>query len=58
MKVLLVDQRKWESGSEHDPVLVNGAAVKMIDSFRFFAIHVTSNLTLSLHTDAVTMKAH
>lgn len=50
----LVDLRKQRG--EHNPVLINAAAVGKVDGL--IVIHITNNLTWSLHPDAEINKVH
>ena len=46
-KEMIVDYRKKRT--EHTPILINGAAVEQVESFKFFGVHITNKLTWSKH---------
>jgi hypothetical protein len=41
-KEMIVDYRKKRI--EHAPILINGAAVEQVESFKFFGVHITNKL--------------
>ena len=44
-KEMTVDCRKRRT--EHTPILINGAVVEQIESFKFLGVHITNNLNLN-----------
>ena len=40
-------------GPEHAPILLNGAAVEQVESFKFLDVHITFKLSWSKHTKTV-----
>ena len=48
IKTIVVDYRKKRT--EHAPILIDGAAVEQIESFKFLGVHITNKLTWSKHT--------
>ena len=50
-KEIIVDYRKKRT--EHAPILINGAAVEQVESFKFLGVHITNKLTWSKHTKTV-----
>ena len=46
-----MDYRKKRT--EHTPILIDGAVVEQVDSFKFRGVHITNNFTLSKHTKTV-----
>ena len=54
-KEMIVDYRIKRT--EHAPILIDGAAVEQVESFKFLGIHVTNKLTWSKHTKTVVKKA-
>ncbi|XDV26276.1 hypothetical protein PO909_030034 [Leuciscus waleckii] len=55
-KELVVGFRR--SGREHSPITINGAPLERVSSFKFLGVHITEELTWSVHTKAVVKKAH
>ena len=50
----------WNTGkrrTEHVPILIDGAAVEQVESFKFLGVHITNKLTLSKHTKTVVKRA-
>ena len=45
---MIVDYRK--NRTEHVPILIDGAAVEQVESFKFHGVHITNKLTWSKHT--------
>jgi hypothetical protein len=39
--------------TEHIPILIDGAVVEQVESFKFFGVHITNKLTWSKHTKTV-----
>ena len=54
-KELIVDYRKKKT--EHAPILVDGAAVEQVESFKFLGVHITNKPTWSKHTKTVMKRA-
>jgi hypothetical protein len=48
-KEMIVDYRKKRS--EHAPILIDGAAVDQVESFKFLGVHITNKLTWSTSHD-------
>ena len=46
---------RWREG--HAPIAINGTAVERVSSFRFLGVHITEDLTWTLHTTTITKKA-
>lgn len=42
----------------HNPVIVNGTAVESVQSTKFLDVHVSNNLSWSLHIPSLAKKAH
>ena len=49
-KMMIVDYRKRRT--EHAPILLNGAVVEQVESFKFLGVHI-NKLTWSKHTKTV-----
>ncbi len=56
MYPLVVDFRR--QSRELTPSTIDKTPVERINSFKFFGVHITEDLTWSAHTDAVLKKAH
>ena len=54
-KEMIVDYRKRRP--EHAPILIDGAVVEQIKSFKFLGVHITNKLTWSKHTKTVVKRA-
>ena len=54
-KEMIVDYRKRRS--EYAPVLIEGAVVEQVESFRFLGVHITNKLSWSKHTKTVVKRA-
>ena len=54
-KEMTVDYRKRRT--EHGPILIDGAAVEQVESFKFLGVHITNKLSLSKHTKTVIKRA-
>ena len=54
-KEMIVDNRKKRT--EHAPILVDGAALEQVESFKFLGVHITNKLIWSKHTDTVLKRA-
>ena len=52
---MIVDYRKRKT--VHAPILIDGAAVEQVESFKFLGVHVTNKLTWSKHTKTVMKRA-
>ena len=52
---MIVDYRKKRT--EHAPILIDGAAVAQVESFKFLGVHITNKLTWSQHTKTVVKRA-
>ena len=42
-KEMIVDYRKKRT--EHAPILIDGAVVEQVESFKFLGVHITNKLT-------------
>ena len=54
-KEMIVDNRKKRT--KHAPILINGAAVEQVESFKFLGVHSTNKLTWSKHIMTVVKQA-
>jgi hypothetical protein len=45
------DYRKRRT--KHTPILIDGAVVEQVESFKFLGVHITNKLTWSKHTKSV-----
>ena len=54
-KEMIVDYRKRRT--EHAPILIDGAAVEQVESFKFLGVHITNKLSWSKHTKTVVKRA-
>ena len=54
-KEMIVDYRKKRT--EHTPILIDGAVVEQVESFKFLGVHITNKLTWSKHTKTVVKRA-
>jgi hypothetical protein len=52
---MIVDYRK--RSTEHVPILINGAVVEQVESFKFLGVHITIKLPWSKHTKTVIKRA-
>jgi hypothetical protein len=44
----------WITGKEeHAPIVIDGAVVEQVESFKFLVVHITNKLTWSKHTKTV-----
>ena len=50
MKGMIVDYRKRKA--EHAPILINGAVVEQVESFKSLGVHITNKLSWSTHQDS------
>uniref|UniRef100_A0A3B3I9A9 Reverse transcriptase domain-containing protein n=1 Tax=Oryzias latipes TaxID=8090 RepID=A0A3B3I9A9_ORYLA len=55
-KEIIVDFRRTRKVA-HTPLLINGEEVERVDHIKFLGIHITSDLTWSLHTSHLVKKA-
>ncbi|KAI4901012.1 hypothetical protein NFI96_010350 [Prochilodus magdalenae] len=55
-KKMIVDYRKLLGGG-HSPLYINGAEVERVSSVRFLGVHLTDDLSWSLHTNKVVRSA-
>ncbi|KAM9399677.1 uncharacterized protein ACWYII_031741 [Salvelinus alpinus] len=51
IKEMIVDYRKRRI--EYTPILINGAVVEQVESFKFLGVHITNKLERSKHTKTV-----
>ena len=54
-KEMIVDYRKRRT--EHAPILIDGAVVEQVESFKFLGIHITNKLSWSKHTKTIVKRA-
>ena len=54
-KEMIVDYRKRRT--KHASILIDGAAVEQVESFKLFGVHITNKLTWSKHTKTVVKRA-
>jgi hypothetical protein len=54
-KERFVDYRKRRT--KHSPVLIDGAVVEQVESFKFLGVHITNELTWSKHTKTMVKRA-
>jgi hypothetical protein len=54
-KEMIVDYRKRRT--EHAPILIDGAVVERVESFKFLGVQFTNKLTWSKHTKTVMKRA-
>ena len=54
-KEMIVDYRKMRT--EHTHILINGAVVEHVESFKFFGVHIKNKLSWSKHTKTVVKRA-
>jgi hypothetical protein len=54
-KEMIVDYRK--RSNKHTPILINGAVVVQVESFKFLGVHFTNKLSRSKHTKTVVKRA-
>ena len=52
---MIVDYRKKRT--DYAPILIDGAAVEQVESFKFPGVHITNKLTRSKHTTTVVKRA-
>jgi hypothetical protein len=46
-----------KSRTEHAPILIDGAVVEQVKSFKFLGVHITKELSWSKHIKAVMKRA-
>ncbi|KAK3527269.1 hypothetical protein QTP86_018625, partial [Hemibagrus guttatus] len=56
-KKLVIDFRR-EKGRTHDPIHINGMAVKHVTSFMFLGTHISEDLSWTTNTSSLVKKAH
>ena len=49
-KEMIVDYRKMRT--EHSPILIDGAVVEQVESFKFLGVHINNKLDWSNHKDS------
>ena len=54
-KEMIVDYRKRRI--EYAPILIDGAVVEQVESFKFLGVHITNQLSWSKHTKTVLKRA-
>ncbi|XP_070998428.1 uncharacterized protein [Oncorhynchus clarkii lewisi] len=54
-KQIIVDYRKRRT--EHVPILIDGAVVEKVESFKFLGVHIANKITWSKHTKTVVKRA-
>ena len=54
-KEMIVDYRKRRT--EHAPILIDGAIVEQVESFKFLGVHINNKLEWSKHTQTVMKRA-
>ena len=54
-KEMIVDYRRRTT--EHAPILIDGAGVEQVESFKFLGVHITNKLTWSEHTKTVVKRS-
>jgi hypothetical protein len=54
-KEMIVDYRKRRT--EHTPILLDGAIVEQVESFKFLGVHITNKLSWPKHTKIVVKRA-
>jgi hypothetical protein len=54
-KEMIVDNRKRRT--EHAHILIDGAVVEQVESFKFLGVHITNKLSWSKHTKTVVKRA-
>ena len=52
---MIVDYRKRRT--EHAPILIDGAVVEQIESFKFLGVHINNKLEWSKHTKTLVKRA-
>ena len=54
-KEMIVDYRNKRT--EHTPILINGAVVEQVESFKFLGVHINNKLEWSKHNKTVVKRA-
>ena len=54
-KEMIVDYRRRRTGNT--PILIDGAVVEQVESFKFLGVHINNKLTWSKHTKTVVKSA-
>jgi hypothetical protein len=52
---MIVDYKK--RCTEHAPILINGAVMEQVESFKFLGVHITNKLEWSNHTKTFVKRA-
>ena len=52
---MIVDYRKRRT--EHIPILIDGAAVEQVESFKFLGVHINNKLEWSKHIKTILKRA-
>ena len=52
---MIVDYRK--RSTKHVPILIDGAVVEQVESFKFIGVHINNKLEWSKHTKTVLKRA-
>ena len=52
---MIVDYRK--RSTEHVPILIDGAVVEQVESFKFLGVHINNKLDWAKHTKTVVKRA-
>ena len=47
-----------ERRAEHAPILIDGAVVEKVESFKFLGVHITSGLSWSKHIKTVVKRVY
>ena len=47
----------WKKKTAHASILIDGAVVEHVESFKFLGVHITNKLTWSKHTKKVVRRA-
>ena len=55
IKEMIVDYR--ERRTEHAIILIEGALLERVESFKFLGVHITDDLSMSKHTNTVMKRA-
>ena len=54
-KEMIVDYRKRRT--QHAPIVIDGAVLEQVESFKFIGVHITNKLEWSKHTKTVVKRA-
>jgi hypothetical protein len=52
---MIVDH--WKRRTEHAPILIDGAVVVQVESFKFLGVHISNKLEWSKHTKTAVKRA-